>query len=309
MVKKLLFGLVLILAVVTGCAFITGQGLERTFFNTGYYSTVLDEIDGEDLQVYFLEAKPPGLNNRHLWDEAAIYRALVRMAGEEWLSEQAAYAVEEYLLFVTGEQEELVIAIDLLEHQSVFWEALEEELGELYPELIDEFGPQLLEEIVSRLDLPTELTWVELDSKAELDPIFRAELERINRVRANLRILPWISIAVLLAAGFLWLKPGGTFIALGLGAFLSGVLYYFIWPAGWEAVVVPSVENMAAGRDFIELIWARDSHIIYSITTSIINRLSLYFAAFGVAVLVFGLFLEGCSRLARGASSSRKRSS
>ncbi len=309
MVKKGLFGLILILTVLTGCAFLTGQGLERTFFSAGYYRAILDEIDGEDLQDYFLAVEPPELNGRQLGTEAAIFRTLVRIAGEEWLREQAFYAVEEYLLFVTGEQEELVIKINLLEHQSVFLEALEKELGDLYPELLDEYGPQLLEEIITRLDLPTELTWVELDSKAELEPRFKEQLDRINQARTGLRILPWISLAVLLAAGFLWLKPGGTFIALGLGAFLSGVLYYFIWPAGWEAVVVPSVENMAAGRDFIELIWARDSHIIYSITTSIINRLSLYFAAFGVAVLVFGLFLEGCSRLARGASSSRKRSS
>ncbi len=308
MVKKVMFGLILILTVLTGCAFLTGQGLERTIFSTGYYRAVLDEIDGEDLQDYFLAVEPPELNGRQLGTEATIFRTLVRIAGEEWLREQALYAVEEYLLFFTGEQEELVIEIDLLEHQSVFLEALEKELGDLYPALLDEYGPQLVEEIVSRLDLPTELTWVELDSKADLDPGVKEKLEMINQARTSLRILPWISLAVLLVAGFIWLKPGGTFIALGLGIFLSGVIYYLIWPAGWEAVVVPSVENMAAGRDFLELIWARESHIIYSIATSIINRLSLYFAAFGVAILVFGLFVEGCSRLSRGASSSRKRS-
>ncbi len=309
MVRKGLFGLILIMTVLTGCAFLTGQGLERTLFSAGYYRAILDEIDGEDLQDYFLAVEPPELNGRQLRIEATIFRTLVRITGEEWLREQAFYAVEEYLLFVTGEQEELVIKVDLLEHQSVFLEALKKELGGLCPDLLDEYGPLLLEEIITRFDLPTELTWIELDSKTDLDSGFKEDLDRINQARTSLRLLPWISLAVMLVTGFLWLKPGGTFIALGLGIFLSGVLYYFIWPAGWAAVVVPSVESMAAGQDFLELIWARESHIIYSITKSIINRLSLYFAAFGVAVLVFGLFVEGCSRLSRGPLSSRKRSS
>ena len=307
MVKKTLFGLVLILSVVTGWAFLTGLGLERTFFSVDYYHAVIDEIDGENLRDYFLAVDPPDFEGRGVWDEAVIYRTLVRVAGEEWLKERAAYAVEEYLLFVTGEQEELVIEIDLLEHQSVFWEALEEELGERYPELLGELGPQLLEEIVSRFGLPTELTWVELDSTAELEPGFRAELERINRVRANLRTLPWISFAVLLVAGFLWLKPGGAFIALGLGVFLSGASYYYLWPRGWEAVVGPYIEELAADQGLLELIWAREGPLFFSIAAGIFNRVALYGAVFGVAVLVFGLFVEGCYRLVRGASGSGKR--
>ena len=306
MIKKTLFGLILILALMTGWAFITGLTLERTFFSAGYYQAVLDEIDKDSLQTYFLEAEPPDLNGRPLRDEAVIYRALVQMAGEEWLREQASYAVEEYLLFVTGKQDELVIVIDLLEHQNVFWEALEEELGDLYPGLLEEFGPQLLEEVVSRLDLPTELTWVELGSKSELDPEFRAELERINRIRTNLRLLPWISVLIMLAAGFLWLKAGGAFIALGLGIFLSGVSYYYLWPYGWDQVVAPYVLGLAADHGFLEMIWARESQLIYNITASIVNRVALYGAVFGMMVLIFGLILEGCSRLVRDASRRKK---
>ena len=306
MVKKILFGLILILSVVTGWAFLTGLGLERTFFSADYYHAVIDEMDGENLQDYFLAADPPDLEGRGLWDESVIYRALVQVAGEEWLKDRAAYVVEEYLLFVTGEQDELVIAIDLLEHQSVFWEALEEELGQRYPELLGELGPRLLEELVSRLDLPTELTWIEIESKADLDPAFRSELERINRVRANLRTLPWISFAVLLVAGFLWLKPGGAFIALGLGLFLSGASYYYLWSYGWEALVGPFIEGLAAGNGLLELIWAREGPLFYSIAAGIFNRVALYGAVFGVAVLVFGLFVEGCYRLVRGTTGSRK---
>jgi len=306
MVKKILFGLILILTVFTGLAFLTGLSLERTFFSTGYYHAVLDEMDGDNLRDYFLAADPPDLDGQGPLDEALIYRALVRIAPEEWLKERAAYAVEDYFLFVTGKQDELVIAIDLLEHQAVFWEALEKELGEQYPELLGEFGPRLLEELVSRLDLPTELTWIEVESKAELDPAFRAQLERINRLRSNLRTLPWISLAVLLTAGFIWLKPGGAFITLGLGLFLSGIFYYYLWPYGWDALVGPFVERLAAGNGLLDLLWAREGPLIYAAAANVLNRIALYGAVLGAAVLVFGLFVEGCYRLLRGTSGRRK---
>lgn len=299
LIKRVIFGLVLILAVAAGWVLLTGMALERTLLSVDYYHKVLEEADGENLQDYFLEAAPAELKSYYLWDESMIYLALVRTAEEKWLKEEAAYAVEQYILFITGEQEELVVKIDLAERRSIFLAELEKELGEHYPELLDELGPQFLELLLSRFDMETEITLIELESRADLDPEFRAELERLERTRTYLRYLPWICFAVLAVAGFLWLGPGGTFIALGLGVLLSGASYYYLWPYGWEAVVVPFVERLTADHGLLEQLWAREGYLIYSFAAEVFNRLALYCAGSGAAVLVFGLFVEGCYRLVR----------
>ena len=305
LIKRVIFGLILFLAVAAGWVLLTGMGLERTLLSVGYYHKVLEEADGENLQSYFLEAASVGLKRYYLLDESMIYLALMRTAEEEWLKEEAAYAVEQYILFITGEQKELVVKIDLTERRSIFLTELEKELDEHYPELLGELGPQFLEQLLSRFDMETEITVVELESRAALDPEFRAELESLDRTRTYLRYLPWICFAILAVAGFMWLGPGVTFIALGLGVLISGASYYYLWPYGWEALVVPFVERLAADHGLLEQLWAREGYLIYSTAAEVLNRLALYCASFGAAVLVFGLlFVEGYYRLVRMRSGS-----
>lgn len=293
------------MALVSGWVLLTGLSLERTFLSVGYHHRVLEEVDGEDLQDYFLQAAPEELQSEARWDESIIYLALLRTAEEEWLREEAASAVEEYILFITGEQEELVVEIDLAGRRSVFLAELEKILGEHYPGVLDELGPQFLEQLLDRFDLPGELALVDLESRAELEPERRAELERLDRARAYLRYLPWICFAALTVAGFLWLGAGGTLIALGLGVLLSGASYYYLWPYGWEVAVVPFIERLAAEHGLLEMIWSREGQLFYNHAAKVFNRLALYTVFSGAAVLVFGLFVEGCSRLARSRSGRR----
>ena len=297
--NRALFGLILILALVSGWVLLTGLGLEKTLLSVDYHHRVLEEVDGDDLRAYFLQAAPEELQSEARWDESVIYLALLRTAEEEWLREEAASAVEEYILFITGEQEELVVEIDLAGRRSVFLTELEKILGERYPGILDELGPQFLEQLLDRLDLPGELTLVNLESRAELEPERRAELERLDRARAYLRYLPWICLAVLTVVGFFWLGAGGTLIALGLGVLLSGASYYYLWPYGWEELVVPYLDQLAADHGLLEMVWKREGQLIYNQAAKVFNRLALYTTFSGAAVLVFGFFVEGYSRLAR----------
>lgn len=299
LIKRIIFGLVLILTVLAGWVLLTGMGLEGTLLSAGYYQKIIENADGENLQDYFLAAAPDELKSYYLWDESMIYLALVRTAEVDWLKEEAAYAVEQYILFITGEQDELVVRIDLTERRSIFLSELEKELGEHYPELLDELGPQFLEQLLSRFEMETEITLVELKSRADLDPEFRAELERLERSRAYLRYLPWICFAALAAAGFLWLGPGVTFMALGSGLLVSGASYSYLWPRGWEALVVPFAERLAADYGLLEQLWAREGSLIYSFAAEVFNDLTLYFVYFGAALLVLGLLVEGLWRLVR----------
>ncbi len=291
-IRNVVWGAVLLLAVLTGWVMQTGLGLERTFLSTDYYHTVLEETDGESLQTYFLEAASSEFENYSLWDESMIHRALVRTADEAWLKEQAAYAAGEYLLFVKGEQEQLVIAVDLRERRQIFLEELNKELARHYPELFEEVSAEFFDQLLSRLEIAEELTLIELEDKEELNPEFKAELAKLDRARTYMEYIPWFSGAALALVGFMWFGPAGMLKVLGLGALFSGLTYLYLWPLGWDRMVVPLVERLVADWELAGLVWAQQEEIMRSLAGDMFSRISIYLSAAGAAALAGGFALH-----------------
>jgi len=272
----------------------TGAGLEKTLLSPGYYRGLLEEADISSLRDYFLETATRDLQSYLLWNESIVYTALVRTAAEDWITEQLDYMIKEYLLFVKGEQEHLLIEIDLSDRIEVFKQELKKELARRSPPQLEIIGvseERLGEFIEEQLDLPRRLTLVNIAGVEEAGPEVREARAVVSKARVYLRYVPYICLAALAVICALWAGWAGMLKWLGASMVASGVSYLLLWRAAWNALV-PAFVNRLAGREGLSLIaeiWPQAGEAALNCTGLILDRISLVYAGIGLCLLLAGL--------------------
>ena len=289
-VKKALFvTAVVLLTVLNSWVFLTAQGLEKTLLDVGYYHAVLEKIDGEVLQNYFLEEGISEFDSNDLFDEPVIEKAMRGAVAEDWLKAQAADAVEKYILFIKGDSESLNVTVDLLERREVFLEKFKIELINYYPALRKEEIFIVLDELLAQFEIPEEITLVDIGGYDKQDPSIHAELVRLTRARSTLHIVPWVCFAGLAGLSLAWFKLVKTLKILGLAVLLSGATYPYLWPHAWDIFAAPYVKSLTENHRLLALIWANAGKDIVMFTGTVFSEAALILAGAGLALFMAGL--------------------
>lgn len=290
---KLLLALIIFLFLVSvGWAYQAGISANRTIFNHGYYEQVLAETNlsasiHEHLQEVILEEMSDEMPD-HM--AAVVTRVLLIVFNEEWFKEQTIIITDDFVRYVTGEQQSFQAVIDLRDEKEQLSNNLENALSVIPGQILRIFGfdPQelkllagsLVEEMPLPDRLPVEQVLMEHEAGREL-------LELLGLARQFCSVYRYLTAAVFIAGLLLLYFLTGPFGALkwfGTAALLSGVSFYLALQ-GWDVIIPIMLEMGLISGDLFD---TNAFYDVFGYSVQLITSVPFYYGLFGLAVLVFG---------------------
>jgi len=303
--------------VITGWVHLAGLSMEKTVFNSSYYREVFEKTGLASSLHAELKANLPDMVAdeiaREMEKELAndisdfekeVYRNMVELVttalldtfDEDWIEEQLFIVIDDLVAFATGEQQELVVEIDISENKQEIKEKVIDTFDNLPPPVKERLGiqegqtSQYVEEMLSEMDLPDRIQLNELVTEGNNKSTGDLEhsLSTLQGYRGLYLYLPYLVYAIsltgsLLLAGFSGgLKWFGAAVLFFSATFLLGIQ---VFPGFAEQMILPGVEN--------ELPLSKEMHqSIVAYTLDQIRSLPLISGAVGIVFLAGG-FISG----------------
>lgn len=296
--------LVILGIIFTGWLSQVSIGLHKTLYNKEFYQCSLQEVRLEDeLRVMLIEYtimesdRPISIA---LSDISMIANALASAIDEEWLKGKIEATLDDAVAFVLGDREEFVVKFPLREKQAIFEEEMRKN-WKAYP------GYAKLEELdievpdptmfIEKIDLPGEITIIELSSLSELEEDKQTAVAAIRSAEQELLIAPYLLVGLLVPFSliFFGLVPGLKW--LGAGLFSSGLSLYLLWPQMESAVI----DHAPAALEPYGLSFLASPEItatVYSCALAAFTDIHMAFAGLGLLLIAAAYVIQLGSVLA-----------
>lgn len=225
--------------IICGLITLSGLLLEKTALNPAFYHKLTDDpalhehIRGLLWQALTGQEEQP--------DDSAVYSAFRSAFDEQWLTDQLDLAVDRVLGFVMGNENSLIVDIDIKDRKGIFRQELLLLAGQSAPSrLAASLAGFLSAEVV-----PDELTLISLNA-TDLEPLLQQKLAALQRYRLWFKFVPYAAYGLLFILFLLW---GGFSSGLkwsGLGLIVSGVLFVLVALLLFKSgAAQPYMENLA----------------------------------------------------------------
>ena len=267
-------------------------GLHKTLYDNEFYRCALQEVRLEDevrvmlIEYAIMESDRP--ISIALSDITMIEKALASAIEEEWLKKEIEASLTDAVAFVMGDREQLVVKFPLEEKQALFEREMRRE-WKAYPGYakMEELGIEAPDPIVfiEKIDLPDEITIIELTSLSELGMKEQAAVTAIRSIDPELQLTPYLLIGLLLPFSLILFGVIPGLKWLGSGLFLSGLSLYLFWPQMKSAVL-----NYAPGAlepyGLSFLAGPEITATVYSCASDIFTDIHAAFAGLGLLLIV-----------------------
>jgi len=290
-----LFALIVIFLVLisVGWAYQGGLSANRTIFEQDYYEQMLAETNlstsiHEHLQETILEEMSEEMPD-HM--AAVVTRVLLMVFTEEWFEEQTIIITDDFVRYVTGEQQSIKAVIDLREEKEELSAKLEMALTVIPEQLLRMLGFDpaelylLAESLVEQMPLPDRLPVEQLLMEQEAG---RDLLNLLSLTRQFCSVYRYLTAAAFILGLLLLYFITGPFDALkwfGAAAMLSGASFYLALQ-GWNVILPGMLELGLISSDLLE---TAAFYNIFEYSVPLIAIVPFYYALFGLAVLAVGI--------------------
>ncbi len=262
-------GLILtsIILFFAGWAYQGNLGLERTILNANYYRSLFQEVGvASMLHQGFRELMIPaaattaGMPGTPPGDISQVDTLVAEAFSEEWIEEQLLLIIDDYLAVMKGEQQTFTAVLDLREVKDKLMQGQDAELQMLYADLPDQLPLQDI-----------------MGADAEMWEELQEEISSIHQSQRIYNFAQYIFFAFLLLCCFLMAGPAGALKWFGSATLFSGVTFWGMLQVGDYLVASLFPPEIAEFQLIVE-------HLFSSI-----SRLSLIYAAVGLALLTGGI--------------------
>ena len=288
--------IIVIVLILAGWALQGGFSANRTIFNQDYYEQMMVETNlstsiHEHLQETILEEMSEEMPD-HM--AAVVTRVLLMVFTEEWFEEQTIMITDDFVRYVTGEQQSIQAVIDLREEKEELSTKLEMSLTVIPEQILRMLGfdPEelylLAEALVEQMPLPDRLSVEQLLMEQEAG---RDLLNLLSLARQFCSVYRYLTAAAFILGLLLLYFLTGPFGALkwfGLAAMLSGASFYMVLQ-GWNLLLPVMLELGLISGGLLE---TTAFYNVFEYSITLITIVPLYFALFGLAVLAAG-FVSG----------------
>ncbi len=290
---KLFAAIIIFLVLISvGWAYQGGLSANRTIFNQDYYEQMLVETNlstsiHEHLQETILEEMSEEMPD-HM--AAVVTRVLLMVFTEEWFAEQTIMITDDFVRYVTGEQQSIQAVIDLREEKEELSNRLEMALTVIPEQILRMLGfdPEelylLADVLIEQMPLPDRLPLEQLLMEQEAG---RDLLNLLSLARQFCSVYRYITAAVFILGLIVLFFLTGLSSALkwfGAAALLSGVSFYLALQ-GWDIILPVMLElGLISGGLF-------ETGFFYDVLEYSVNLVAIvpfYYTLFGLAVLVVG---------------------
>ncbi len=289
-----LFALIVIFLVLISVGWMLQGGLSasRTIFNQDYYEQMLVETNlstsiHELLQETILEEMSEEMPD-HM--AAVVTRVLLMVFTEEWFEEQTIMVTDDFVRYVTGEQQSIQAVIDLREEKKELITMLEMALTVIPEQILRVLGftPEelyvLAEVLIEQMPLPDRLPVKQLLMEQEAG---RDLLNLLTLARQFCSVYRYLTAAAFILGLLLLYLLSGPFGALkwfGMAALLSGASFYLVLQ-GWD-IAMPIILEL--GLINVDLLETTAFNNVFEYTATLITIVPFYYAIFGLTVLAVG---------------------
>jgi hypothetical protein len=204
-----------------------GAGLEKTLLDADFYRALSSELEVPTLVQSYLLKRLFARENMELLPDSFLYRAVAAAASPEWLGQQIDKAAGELLALLKGEQETLVLAVNLRERKDVFKDELIGGLSRVQLEKLELTG-SFVETFIEQAGFPDELILADFSPVDDPGSGAESALRLVRQARGFYRVLPYLALGALLLLYCYWRGPvkglglfGGTLFAGGLSGLLG----------------------------------------------------------------------------------------
>ncbi len=256
-------GLILtsIILFFAGWVYQSNLGLERTLLNTDYYRSFFQEVGlASMLHQEFQELMIPAADTAGMPGTPPGDVSQGDAFSEEWMEEQLLLIIDDYLAVIKGEQQTFTAVLDLREVKENLMQGQEAELQVLYADLPDQIPLQDI-----------------MGADAEMWEELQEEISSIHQSQRIYNFAQYIFFAFLLLCCFLMAGPAGALKWFGSATLFSGITFWGMLQVGDYLVASLFPPEIA------------ELQLIVNHLFSSISRLSLIYAAVGLALLASGI--------------------
>lgn len=298
-IKKTILVMAAILLGVTGWILMLNMSLSRTLLNPGFYMNLFDETEFYPRFHHFIFDTVVAGRRELAPEGAVVLRAIEEAFTAEWLRDQSYDVLEKTTRFFKGEEDRLLVSLNLQEQQMLFREKLMEGIREFSPPQLEKLGltALMVEEFVEQVEFPVALTLIEISG--EDIPEIPAVILLFQR--KVFRYVPYLLSVLLIALIIVWAgmprAPGWIGGAL-LG---SGLSFIAVYLAVRALVITPLLERVLEKAAPVEL-FPDPELFLRSMNDGGVFIIPVVFVAIGLALLIVG-FISARRELSPGRES------
>ena len=290
-----LFAVIIIFLVLISVGWLLQGGLSanRTIFDQGYYEQMLVETNlstgiHEHLQETILEEMSEEMPD-HM--AAVVTRVLLMVFTEEWFEEQTIMITDDFVRYITGEQQSIQAVIDLREEKEELSAKLEMALTVIPEQILRMLGfdPEelylLAEALIDQMPLPDRLPVEQLLMEQEAG---RDLLNLLSLARLFYIVYGYLTAAAFILGLLLLYFLAGPFGAMkwfGAAALLSGISFFLVLQ-GWDSFS-PLFQELGLIRS--DLFETNLFINVFGYSINLIRHIPLYYSLFGLAALLCGI--------------------
>lgn len=290
-----LFAIIVFFLVLISVGWVYQGGLSanRTIFDQDYYGQMLAETNlSAGIHDYLQETILEELSDEmpdHM--AAVVTRVLMMVFTEDWFEEQTIMITDDFVRYVTGEQQSIQAVIDLREEKKELSDRLEMALTVIPEQILRMLGfdPEelylLAEVLVERMPLPDRLPVEQLLMEQEAG---RDLLNLLNLARQFCGIYRYLTAAAFILSLIILYFLVGPFRALkwfGAATMFSGASFFLALRV-WDNFLPVMLELGLINGDLFETAVFYD---ILEYSVSLITIVPIYYTLFGLAVLAVGI--------------------
>lgn len=298
-IKKTILVMAAILLGVTGWILMLNMGLNRTLLNPGFYMNLFDETEFYPRFHHFIfDTVVAG--RRELAPEGAVVLGAIEEAfTTEWLRDQSHDVLEKMARFFKGEEDRLLVSLNLQERQAVFQEKLMEGIREFSPPQLEKLGltALMVEEFVEQVEFPVALTLIEISG----DDIPEIPAAIFLFQRKVFRYVPYLLSVLLIAMIIVWAGMPRACGWIGGSMLGSGLSFIAVYLAGRALVITPLLKRVLEKVAPVEL-FPDPELFLRSINDGGVFIIPVVFVAIGLALLIVG-FISARRELSPGRES------
>ncbi len=290
-----LFVVIIIFLVLISAGWVLQAGLSanRTVFEQGYYEQMLAETTistgiHELLQEAILEKMSEEMPDLMA---AVVTRVLLMVFTEEWLEQQTIMIADDFVRYVTGEQQSIQAVIELHKEKEELSANLEMALTVIPEQILQMLGfdPEelydLAEVLIDQMPLPDRLPAEQLLMEMETGRDLLKLLSLARQFCSAYLYLTAVAFILGLLLLYLLTGPFGALKWFGTAALLSGASFYLLLQR-WDTVL-PIIT--ALGLNSGVLLETAFFYNVFEYSIALIITVPLYYTLFGLAVLAVGI--------------------
>ncbi|NLI70310.1 MAG: hypothetical protein GX364_05565 [Firmicutes bacterium] len=284
--EKIILVMVAIILGVVGWFIMLDRGLHRALLNPDFYLDLGDRT-GLFPRIHDLIFDEMIAGNQEIvTGESVVLKAVEETFTVEWLRERSRDVLEEMVHFLRGEEDHLLISLELHERQALFQEKLIAEIRAHSPPQLKELGMTdlMIEEFLGKIELPPALILAEI-SIADVTKFPGADFLFRQKIFRHAPYLLFVLLVVLFfiradyLTAFKWI--GGSMLASGLG-------FMAMYLAGRTLVIVPLLKRLLE-KGSLNRFFPDTELFLRAINDSAMFTRPVVFVLTGLVLLIVGI--------------------